>query len=210
MSSCTQLKPCRTQNNLFLGSSNCIVFTKNTIRNTFALYKRVFSHACKAIKFVPFMWVLLEFLILVDRKRCKSDGSQSYDIAITVWPSQQHSELLLSRWMTTWMQHNKLKCFFFVLLYFSLILLARPRFVFSTTSAKCYVCEQGTSLHNYNLVSPSVPKWLSYLPDFFRLKMIVQFICPTKTLRRKGQLFPSQTFIIKKSSNTATLGVVSH
>ena len=39
------------------------------------------------------------------------------------------------------------------------------------------------------LDTPSIPKWLSYLLEFFCPKMIVQFICPARYLRLKVKYF---------------------
>ena len=93
MSTWTQLKPCRTQNSLLLGSSNCnCVRKEHNLQLHLNFTKECFPMHAKQSSIFPFIRVLLGFLILVDRKRCKSDGSQSYEMAITVRPSQQHLE----------------------------------------------------------------------------------------------------------------------
>ena len=50
--------------------------------------KKYLTH--KPIKICLLVWVLLEALMLMNRKRCENDGSQSYDIPIAVGPSQWH------------------------------------------------------------------------------------------------------------------------
>ena len=78
---------------------------------------------------------------------CQSYGSQSYDVAIAIGPSQWHLKVPLSRWMRTWVQHQRK------------VSLLRPTLLLScpinTTELvlhhqqqqqQCYVCEQAMRL----------------------------------------------------------------
>ena len=60
----------------------------------------------------------------------------------------------------------------------------------------------------YDVVTPSVPKWLSYFREFFGPKMFV-WLYARLQIEAQSQILSHQTFYIKKPFATTTSGGVS-
>lgn len=72
-----------------------IVLMKNTLCITFTMYKEIFCPSHKPIKVFPFCVRSFGSSHCRDWKRCKSDGSQLYDIAIAIGLSQMALEIVV-------------------------------------------------------------------------------------------------------------------